>query len=200
MRYTVMKTIHFICLLLFLTVFLLITPGNAYGKNNPKKFKPGNDNSNNNNNANHNNNDNIKDKGNNHQERRYKYHDQDYNFHDYYHFYSVENNVFTYEGAYGQYGDIFIFTDRYGNEFDLYIQPVQRTPRWFRGYPLQEGNAYNIRLNPTKMYPRREDVQLGISFNFGWGNLTMHNDEYFDMYNAPELVNIRGQLYFKGRN
>lgn len=133
----------------------------------------------------------------NNHKNRYYYHGNYYNFHDYYRYYRSEENVFTYEGAYERHGDVFIFSDRYGNEFDLYVKPVSYVSKRFRGYPIYPGNTYNIRLNPTKMYPAPSELRVGISFAFGWGNLVLQENRYFDMYTAPELVNLNGRLYIR---
>jgi hypothetical protein len=190
-----MKLLHYLILISLFTALSFIVPDAAYGRvkflNGEHKYR----NDNKHDDKNDNNEQGREANRGNDNERRYRYHGQDYNFHDYYHFYRVENNVFTFEGTYGKHSDVFIFTDRYGNEFDLYVKPVYKTSRWFKGHPMQIGDAYNIRINPARMYPNPEELRLGINFSFGWGNLTLQNNRYFDMYTAPELVNVNGRLF-----
>lgn len=200
-----MKLLRLFTLITLLVALSLIAPGHLYSKKNKKNYgnnKAKNDyeqtkydtnkNPNNHSYSYHGQYKNFND--NNHH-NRYFYHDKYYNFHDYYTFYRTESNVFTYEGAYERHGDVFIFSDRYGNEFDLYVKPVSRVSRRFKGYPLQPGDSYNIVVRPTKMYPEPSELRVGINFSFGWGNLSLQNNQYFDMYTAPGLTNIDGRLY-----
>ncbi len=206
-----MKLIHYFALTTLLAALFFLTPGDVFGKNNKGDNKDNNNkgnnkveqkyqnNDNNNNNKPHNYsyNGHYKNFDNNNHSNRYYYNGNYYNFHDYYHYYRTEKNEFTYEGSYERHGDIFIFSDRYGNEFDLYVKPVSQVSRRFRGYPMQPGDTYNIKINPTRMYPRSDELRVGINFSFGWGNLSLQDNSYFDMYTAPELVNINGRLYIR---
>jgi hypothetical protein len=116
------------------------------------------------------------------------------------HYRHHEDNGLTYMGRYEHHGDIFIFENRDGKEFDLYIQPMRRPPRWFRGYPIETGNSYDINIRETKMYPGADEVHAGVSLNFEWGNLTLENGRYYRMYTTSDLVNIRGRLYMRGHD
>jgi hypothetical protein len=107
---------------------------------------------------------------------------------------------FTYQGAYGEYGDIFVFTDRNGKEYDLYVQHLRKPGKWFKGFPLREGDSYDFAIAQTKMYPRPEELKVGLRLNFKWGSVTMQKGNYYRMYTSPDLVNIRGELYFRGKN
>jgi hypothetical protein len=128
---------------------------------------------------------------------RYFYGGNYYNFDDYYRHYSREGNVFTYEGAYRRHGNFFIFTDKYGNEFELYLKPVNRVPLWLKAKPLQYGRPYHISLKPTRYYATPDEMRIGLTLNFGWGNLSLQNTKYVDMQTAPELINVRGRLYIR---
>jgi hypothetical protein len=133
-------------------------------------------------------------KNNNHL-NRYYYKGKYYNFKNYYTYYSRDNNAFYYQGGYARHGNIFVFTDAYGNEFDTYLKPVYRSPGWLVGRSLEAGNSYKIRMTPARVYPGSYELSLGKSLPFGWGNLTLQNDRYYDMYTTPHLVNVNGRLY-----
>jgi hypothetical protein len=128
-------------------------------------------------------------------DRRYFYNGEYYNFDDYYNFYLNEEDSFTYEGTYDKYPNVFIFTDKYGNEFDLYIKPVMLLSKWFTGYPMQPGETYLMLIRPYRYYAPLTDISGGLSFSFGWGNLALQNNRYYDLFNSPELINYDGQLY-----
>jgi len=134
-------------------------------------------------------------KNNNHH-NRYYFHGKYYNFKDYYRNYSHENNLYTFEGTYGKHGNIFIFSDRYGNEFDVYLKPVHSPPGWSKGRPLKVGKSYKMRIYPTRMYPTSDELRVGLGLSFGWGNLTLTNGKYYDMFIAPQAVNVGGRLYY----
>lgn len=203
-----MKFLKYVSLVTLVAACFVFAPNYVHGKNNNKNNKHKYENNNNNDYNKQNKDDDnqghsykyrgkYKNFSNNNHHNRYYYRGKYYNFKDYYRYYSRENNVFTYEGSYGKHGNIFIFSDRYGNEFDLYLKPVSINPKRFKGRPLRPGYAYNIRVHPERMYPSKNELNVGLNLSFGWGNLTLTNDKYYDMYSAPQLVNINGRVYIK---
>ena len=204
-----MKFMHYLSLISLITAGLFITPINAkpHKGDNNARYRQENEKRNTQQQSDNKNNDGkshryeyrgqYKNFNDNNHQNRYYYHGNYYNFHDYYTYYKTEDNSYTYEGPYERHGNIFIFSDRYGNEFDLYVKPVSAASRWFKGYRIYPGDTYDIRVSPARMYPAASELRTGINFSFGWGNLTLQNNQYFDMYTAPELVNVNGQLFMR---
>jgi len=204
-----MKLKHYLILITLLTALLFITPeilmGKANGNNkNKTKLKTESNakviKSNNSNSPNHSYSyrGKYKNFNNNNHNNRYFYNGKYYNFKDYYSFYRRGNNVFTYQGRYGKHKNIYIFSDSDGNEFDMYLKPVGKAPLFFKGNTLVAGTAYKMNIKPTRMYPTKVEINNGIRFPFGWGNMTLQNGRYFEMYSASNLVNVNGQVYIKG--
>jgi hypothetical protein len=127
-------------------------------------------------------------------------HNGEINWGLYYHnngdFREHRDHGYTYQGPYGEYGDIFVFTDPDGREYDLYVRHLDRYTRTYGFYPLVEGDAYDFGIDQGRMYPRPDELKLGLRLNFKWGSVSLHKN-YYNMYTSPELVNIRGRLYLR---